>query len=68
MIMVTKAMRRTALKQARASLGGIDPKAKVIELLPGVLGPTPEEWADADIVEQCMQQPFDEQSMGAAAA
>ena len=56
LIMVTKAVKGAALKPARAIMLQSHPKAKVIELLPGVLGDTAEDWGDANIVEEYGRQ------------
>ena len=49
LIMETKAAKGPALKKARAHMTASHPKAKVLKLLPGVLGPTPEDWADVNL-------------------
>ena len=56
LIMVTKAVKGAALKTARAVMTKSDPKAKVLKLLPGVLGPTPEDWADANLAERLFER------------
>ena len=68
LIMVTKGVAAGEARQFRRLMAVQDKSVDVIELLPGIIGHTPSEWADAALAESVAREGVGLASSGAAAA